>query len=159
LAIKAQQVSGKNQAWVATLSSLSEVVPALGGIARAASPQANLLQSVTGLAIGLRLGAGDVTLNGEALTRSEKDAQALVDILHFVMSMAQANRTAPDGAGAATLADATSITTKGSSMLLTLTVPEQQLEQLFAEQGNAQGGPKADRPKRRAPQNNPAPQQ
>jgi hypothetical protein len=160
LAIKAQQVSGKNQVWLATLSSLSEALPALSGMAGAASPQANFLQSVTGLALGLRLGAADVTLNGEALTRSEKDAQALVDILHFVVSMAQANRAAPDGAGAATLADAASITAKGSSMLLTLIVPEQQLEQLLASQGSAQGGAKAPiRPKRTAPQNNPQLQQ
>jgi len=155
LAVKAQQVSGSNQGWAATLSSPSDIVPGLSGVGAASTPQANLLQAVTGVSVGLQLGAANVTLNGEALTRSDKDAQALVDVVHFLMSMAQANRAAnPQGANAATLADVASVTAKGSSMLLTVTVPEQQLEQLFP----APGGPRPQvRPRKISAPNAPAP--
>jgi hypothetical protein len=144
LAVKAQEVSGSNQAWAATFTPLSEVIPGLAGVTGASAPQANLLQAITGVSVGLRLGASDVTLKGEAVTRSDKDAQALVDVVHFLMSMAQANRANPQGGNVATLADSASVTAKGASMLLTVTVPEQQLEQLFPTQDSAtpQGRPR-----------------
>jgi hypothetical protein len=156
LAVKAQEVSGTNQAWAATLASLSDIIPGLSGVSAPNTPQVNLLQAITGASIGLRLGAADVTLNGEALTRSDKDAQALVDVMHFMMSMAQANRANPQDGSAASLADSAAVTAKGASMLLTVTVPEQQLEQLIQPQAGAK--PAQVRPRRISAPNTPAPQ-
>ena len=134
LAVKAQSVSGRNQAWAATLTPAADLVPALGGAQAAPNMVANLLQSITGLTVGLQLTGTNVTLSTEASTRSDKDAQALVDVLHFVMAMAQANRKDPQTGGAATLADAATISANGASVQLTITVPEQQLESLFPPQ-------------------------
>jgi hypothetical protein len=134
LALKAQDVSGRNQAWAATLTAVQDLVPGLNGAQASAGPMANLLQAITGLSLGVQLGAANVTLNGEAATRSNQDAQALVDVLHFVMGMAQANRKDPQGGNAAALADAAQISAAGASVRVTLTVPEQQLEQLFPPQ-------------------------
>jgi hypothetical protein len=134
LALKARDVSARNQAWAATMSSVQELVPGLNGAQTPAGPMANMLQAITGLSIGVQLSATNVTLNGEAATRSSQDAQALVDLLHFVMSMAQANRKDPQTGQVATLADAASVSASGASVRLTVTVPEQQLEQLFPPQ-------------------------
>lgn len=134
LALKAREVSGQNQAWAATLSPVQDLVPALNGTPVGAGPVANLLQAITGLSVGLQMGVDNVTVNGEAATRSNQDAQALVDILHFLTTMAQANRQDPQSGGMAALADAALITANGASVKLTLKVSEQQLEQLFPSQ-------------------------
>jgi hypothetical protein len=141
LAVKAQSVSGQNQAWVASLSPASDLVPSLGpgaagvDLPPGANMALNLLQSITGLSVGLQLTGNNVTLNTEASTRTDKDAQALVDVLHFLVAMGQANRKDPQTGGLATLADAASISTKGTSVVLTITMPEQQLESLFPQAG------------------------
>jgi hypothetical protein len=134
LALKARDVSAKNQAWAATMSSVQDLAPGLNGAQTPAGPMANMLQAITGLSIGVQLDATNVTLTGEAATRSTQDAQALVDLLHFVMSLAQANRKDPQTGQVATLADAATVSASGASVRLTLTVPEQQLEQLFPPQ-------------------------
>jgi hypothetical protein len=134
LALKARDISARNQAWAATSSSVQDLVPALSGPQAPAGPMANLLQGITGLSFGVQLGAANVTLNGDAVTRTSQDAQALVDVLHFVMSMAQANRKDPQGGNAAALADAAQVSASGASVHLSLTVPEQQLEQMFPPQ-------------------------
>jgi hypothetical protein len=134
LAVKAQEVSGQNQAWAATLTPVPALVQGLGGAQAPAGPMANLLQAITALSVGVQLNSANVTLNTEAATRSNQDAQSLVDVLHFVMSMAQANRKDPQAGGVAALADAAQISATGASVHLTVTVPEQQLEQLFPPQ-------------------------
>jgi len=134
LAVKAQEVSGQNQAWAATLTPAADLVAGLNGTSTSAGPMANVLQAITGLSIGVQLGAANVTLSSEAATRSNQDAQALVDVVHFVMGMAQANRKDPQTGNVAALVDAASISASGASVRLTVTVPEQQLEQLFPPQ-------------------------
>jgi hypothetical protein len=136
LAVKAQEASASNQAWAATITAVPDLAPALNG-GQANNPMANVLQAITGLAVGVQLGSANVTLSGEAATRSVQDAQALADVLHFVVGMAQANRNNPQGGGAASLADAASISAQGASVRLSVTVPEQQLEQLFPSQQRA----------------------
>ncbi|HXP88094.1 MAG TPA: hypothetical protein VN841_25410 [Bryobacteraceae bacterium] len=131
LAVKAQDISAQNQAWAATLTGAADLLSGLNGSPTATGPMANVLQAITGLSLGVQLGGANVTLSGEAATRSNQDAQALVDVVHFLMGMAQANRKDPQGGNVAAMVDATSVSASGASVRLTVTVPEQQLEQLF----------------------------
>jgi hypothetical protein len=73
-----------------------------------------------------------VQLSAEAITRSEKDAQALVDVVKFVVGMLQMNRQQNATAGqVASLLDTLDCKTAGNVMTLSLAIPEQQLEQMI----------------------------
>jgi hypothetical protein len=73
-----------------------------------------------------------VTISGEAVTRSDKDAQALVDVFRFLAGLIQLNSQDNKVAGqVSTLLDNMDLKTSGSVMTMSLAIPEQQLEQLL----------------------------
>ena len=127
LAQKAQAVSNSNDAWFATLTPLSDF---LAG--KAANPtvnnamQSDLLQAVQQASGGLTFGSTAVTLHGEALTRSAQDAQSLSDVLKFLVAMMQ-----NQGSAGSAVANSAQFTVDGATLRLTLSLPEQQAEQLF----------------------------
>jgi hypothetical protein len=127
---KVNQVSGNEDFWFVTLVPLSGF-PA--GLPRAANPGAgNMFAAVNQLSGGIHFG-DTVTLSAEAVARSDKDAQALADVLKFAAGMLQLNRQSNPAAGQiATLLDRLDTKTAGNVTTFSLAVPEQQLEQLFA---------------------------
>jgi len=137
LADKAKEVSAVNDAWFATVTPLSDFLngkvanPNLNGMT-----QGNLLQAVLQASGGVKFGSAGVTISGEAVTRSDKDAQSLVDVMKFLASLVQMNKDKdPLAAKAASLADAAKFTADGPVMHLTMSLPEQQIEQLFMPLG------------------------
>jgi len=91
----------------------------------------NLLAAINEASGGIRFG-DTVTISAEALTRSEKDAQALVDVVKFVAGMIQLNRQNNPAAGqVATLLDTLDCKTAGNVTTISLSIPEQQLEQML----------------------------
>jgi hypothetical protein len=130
LASQAVSVSNANQAWFATVTPLSDFLNGktgnLGNIS-----QNNLFQSVLQASGGVNFSASGVTMTGDAVTASAQNAQALVDVLKFLVSMVSTNA---NNATATTLADASSFTVNGSTAHLTLNLSEQQAEQLFTAQ-------------------------
>jgi hypothetical protein len=120
---KAQQVSTANQAWFVTLTPLSDFLGGkLGGTGLNGVGQNNLLQS------------------GDAVTSSAQNAQALVDVLKFLVSMIPSNDPK-----IASLASAASFSVVGTTAHLSLTLSEQQLEQLFMPQSAKVKKPAAER--------------
>jgi len=93
LAAKATVASGNYDAWIVTNGAYNPALTAAAGSAKrpglpgVAGPA---LQSIVETSGGLTFGSL-VQFNGEALTRSEKDAQALVDVARFVTSLIQLN--------------------------------------------------------------------
>jgi len=73
-----------------------------------------------------------VQLAFDALTRSEKDAQALCDVVRFFASIVQMQRTSqgPVSLLAPSL-DQMQLTSSGDSMHLVLSVPEKVIEQIL----------------------------
>jgi hypothetical protein len=134
LAQKAQAISATNHAWFATVSPLSDF---LAG--KATDPnmnsmfQSNLLQAVQEASGGLQFGTTAVTFSGIVVARTDKDAQALGDVLKFLVSMLQNNAQNP----ASSLANQVQISTSGSTLNLSLSIPEQQAEQLFMPSATA----------------------
>jgi hypothetical protein len=109
----------------------------------------NLLAAINEASGGIRFGS-TVTISAEAVTRSDKDAQALVDVVKFVAGMIQLNRQNNPAAGqVATLLDTLDCKTAGNITTLSLAIPEQQLEQMIEMMHHQ------DRPAHRKP---PAPQ-
>jgi hypothetical protein len=128
LATSAQTVSGANSAWFTTQTPLSEFLngklPAsAGGIA-----QNNLFQSVIAASGGINFGPNSVVITADALTTSPQNAQALVDVLKFLVSMVQTNA---NNQTVTTLANAATFTATGSNTYMSLSLTEQQAEQLF----------------------------
>jgi hypothetical protein len=79
-----------------------------------------------------------LNINFDALTRSDKDAQSLSDVIRFLASMAQTQ--AQDQAQLALLApslNAMQLTTDGSAAHLSLSIPEKTAEQLLAQSPSA----------------------
>jgi hypothetical protein len=105
----------------------------------------NLMQAVSQASGGVRFG-DPVQITGQAVTRSDKDAEALADVLRFLVGMIQQNRDSNATAGQiSTLLDALDLKTSGNVMTMSLAIPEKQLEQLFEGigQGHHQAAKKA----------------
>ena len=128
---KAQQVSANNDFWFVTLVPLSNFSGAIPDSNLSGAMQGNLLAAINQASGGIRFG-DTVTISAEAVTRSEKDAQALVDVVKFFAGLVQLNRQNNPAAGqVATLLDTLQTSTTGNTTTISLAIPEQQLEQLL----------------------------
>jgi hypothetical protein len=124
---KAQAVSLTNQAWFATTTPLSVFLGGkLGGTGLNSVGQNNLLQSVLQASGGVNFASNAVTVTGDAVTASGQNAQALCDVLKFLVSMIPS--TDPK---VASIASSATFTVNGSTAHLSLSLAEQQIEQLF----------------------------
>jgi hypothetical protein len=128
---KAQQVSATNDFWFVTLVPLSNFTGAIHDSNLSGAMQGNLLAAIDQASGGIRFG-DTVTISAEAVTRSEKDAQALVDVVKFFSGLIQLNKQNNATAGqVATLLDTLQTSTAGNTTTISLAIPEQQLEQLL----------------------------
>jgi hypothetical protein len=124
------RVGPSNDAWFVSL------VPGTAISNRMASPTsgpfqgAQVLQSVVTSSGGIHFG-DLVQFSIDAQARSAKDATSLADVVRFLASLAQMNRDRDPKAGliAPTL-DAMTLTTSGDNVHVSLSMPEQTLEQL-----------------------------
>jgi hypothetical protein len=134
---KAQQASANNDFWFVTLVPLSNFAGAIPDPNLSGAMQGNLFAAINQASGGVRFG-DTVTISAEAVTRSEKDAQALVDVVKFFAGLVQLNRQNDPAAGqVATLLDTLQATASGNTTTISLAIPEQQLEQLL-NSGSAQ---------------------
>ena len=128
---KVRTLSAKNDFWFVTLVPISEFAGAVPNANLSSAMKGNLLAAVHEASGGIRFGE-TVNISGEAVTRSDKDAQALVDVFKFVAGMVQTNRANDPAVNqVATLLDALDLQTKDNVMTLSLAIPEKQLEQIL----------------------------
>jgi hypothetical protein len=138
---KAQQVSANNDFWFVTLVPLSNFSGAIPDANLSGAMQGNLFAAINQASGGIRFG-DTVTISAEAITRSEKDAQALVDVVKFFAGLIQLNKQNNPAAGqVATLLDTLQASASGTTTTISLTIPEQQLEQLLNSAHPAQAKP------------------
>jgi hypothetical protein len=142
LADRAKIVSASNDIWFATLTPPSGVL--LGGASSGAGPngQGNpvqtMLQSALQASGGIKFATTAVTVSAEVLAKSPQDAQSMIDVLRFGASMIQMNRKQGGvAANAASLLDSATFTTNGSVAKASISLPEQQIEQLIMPQAGA----------------------
>jgi hypothetical protein len=134
---KAEKLSQDNQAWFASLVPGS----ALPQRQRPGqNPRINTaaIQSIRQSSGGIRLSSNSVDVAFDAVTRSEQDALALCDVVRFFASMVQMQRNneGPVALLAPSL-DQMQLTATGDQMHLSLSVPENVVEQILN-----QGGPR-----------------
>ena len=128
---KAQQVSATNDFWFVTLVPLSNFSGSIPDSNLSSAMQGNLFAAINQASGGVRFG-DTVTISAEAVTRSEKDAQALVDVVKFFAGLIQLNKQNNATAGqVATLLDTLQTSTAGNTTTISLAIPELQLEQLL----------------------------
>ncbi len=138
LAQKAQAASQTNSAWFATVTPLSVFLGGkLGGTNLNGISQNNLLQAITQASGGVNFGSATVTLTGDAVADSPQNAQSLVDVMKFLVSLIPTND--PKIASLASLA---TFNVVGSTAHLSMVVPEKQVEQLFMPGASPSARPK-----------------
>ncbi len=135
---QAQTASTGKDFWFVTLVPLSNFSSSIPVLNNNGAANGNLLAAINQASGGISFG-DTVTISAEAVTRSEKDAQALVDVVKFFASLIQLNRQNNPAAGqVATLLDTLQATASGNITNISLAIPEQQLEQLI---NSAHAGP------------------
>lgn len=131
LLTKAQQSSANNDFWFVSLVPLSNFSNKIPDPNLSGAMQGNLFAAINQASGGIRFG-DTVTISAEAVTRSEKDAQALVDVVKFFAGLVQLNRQKNPAAGqVATLLDTLQTSTTGNTTTISVAIPELQLEQLL----------------------------
>jgi hypothetical protein len=131
LLAQVNQLSATEDAWAITTVPASTLRPP------AAAPPAggvniqNALQQVQSASGGVKFGTM-VVVTAQAQTATAQDATSLGDVLKLLVSMAQLQ--ASQHPAAATLAQSLVVSTQGSTVKITLSVPEAQIQQLLKPQ-------------------------
>ena len=140
---RATDLSNNYQMWFVA-ASVQDMLSQLGQPQQqAAGPvPVQALQAILQTAGGVKLGVDAVSVAVEAVTKTDKDAQSLVDVCKFLTSMVQMNRNSdPNAAKLAAIFDSASITANGASMKVSLAIPQNDLEQLLPKNAPAAGRP------------------
>ena len=127
---QAINTAGKNDAWFASDGSVAMLTSHMGTDQQPLG-QAKVLQSILVSSGGIHFG-DTIQVCFDALTRSQQDAMALSDVVRFGASMVQMQ--GQKDAHAAILAsalDSMNLTANGSSMHLSFSLPEAELERLM----------------------------
>jgi hypothetical protein len=128
---KVRDLSVKNDFWFVTTVPISEFAGAMPNPNLSGAMKGDLLAAIHQASGGIRFGE-TVTISGEAVTRSDKDAQALVDVFKFLAGLIQLNSENNKVAGqVSTLLDTMDLKTSGNVMTMSMAIPEQQLEHLM----------------------------
>lgn len=126
-----QKISADNDAWFASTLGGSFLNNQIKGETKQAPAQAmQALQSILESSGGIRFGS-TVDLTFDALTRSPQDATSVADVVRFVASMIQMQRQKdPRAAILANAFDNMNLTATADRLHLSMSIPEQSMEQL-----------------------------
>ena len=139
-------VRTNNDFWFTTLVPISEFADAMPNENLQGAMKGNLMQGITQASGGIKFGS-TINISGEAVTRSDKDAQALMDVVRFLIDMIQQNKTQNSTtAQVSDLMDGLDLQSNGSTVKMALSLPETQLEQLL---GTAHAGAHTQQRKQR----------
>ncbi|HVO96959.1 MAG TPA: hypothetical protein VMT15_02790 [Bryobacteraceae bacterium] len=134
LAASALQVSANNSAWFATTTPLSDFMSARPSTNLGPVAQSGLMQSIIAASGGVLFGTTALTLTADCVTANPQNAQALVDVLKFFVSMIAGNTNAPSGV--VSIASSAQFAVNGSTAHISLLLPEAQVEQLLMPKAN-----------------------
>ncbi|MBI4874455.1 MAG: hypothetical protein HY822_07470 [Acidobacteria bacterium] len=131
MAAKAAEWSAKSDAWLVTAGSPADWARRAAPASRTGGPMQSVpLEAIEQSAAGLKFGA-TITITVEAVARTDKDAQALADVLKFVAGMVQLNRNKVESAEVAALLDSMQLKAEARTVSLGFSVPESQLEKMI----------------------------
>jgi len=128
------QLSSAQDAWAISTVPPSTLKPPAAAPPDAGAKLQNALQKIESASGGVKFGAV-VVLTGQARTATPQDASSLGDVLQFLVNMAQLQDSQHPEAAA--LAQSLVVSTQGSTVKITLSVPEDQIQQLVKPQAAA----------------------
>jgi hypothetical protein len=131
IASKVNDVSVRFDAWLVSSAPVGNFAGAAPNAQAGAAMKSTAIQSIEQTSGGVRFG-NIVEIAGEALTRSDKDALALVDVIRFISGMLQMQREKnPEAARFAGLLDTMDVKAVASTVHLSLSVPQADIEKLI----------------------------
>ena len=95
--------------------------------------QGNVMQAIDSVVAGARFGP-NVELAGEATTKTEKDASALVDVVRFLASMVGSNKDAKTPF--VQMVESLQLTSSGKNVKFSISAPEDEIEKLVRPKRN-----------------------
>jgi hypothetical protein len=128
LARKASGFDGRYDAWIVT-SGVKLPAGATSGAPAPMAPPAAALAAIQESSAGVEFGSV-VRITAEAVTRSDKDAQALVDVVKFISGMAQLNRDNPGMQQFEAIVNSMTVSADANTVKFSVAVPEADLEQI-----------------------------
>jgi hypothetical protein len=149
LATRAQQLSEQYDIWGVSMMPVSEWASKVPDQNVSGVMQGDALRSIEQSSGGIRFG-NVIEISGEAVTRSEKDATALADVIRFLTGLVQLNQKDARITGPAKLLQSLDLRTEGNVMKLSLFVPEADLEKFIVD-AKAQAQKSAEARKTQAP--------
>jgi hypothetical protein len=130
LAAKVQEVSGKYDAWMVSMAPVSNFAGKLPDPRLNGAMSGDMVKGIEQASGGVLFGS-TIHIAGEAVTRSEKDATALADVVRFLAGMVQMNREKPEVSKFAALLDTMNLKATANTLSISLSVPESDLEQII----------------------------
>lgn len=137
---KVQNLSQNNDIWMLSSIPVSELQNALPVTPPAASQgmmNGEAFKGIEQAAMGVRFGGTTMDVMAETISRTEKDATAIADIVRFLSTMVQLNRDKPEVQALATALDAMKLTTEARTTRFSITVPVADLEKMMATKSKA----------------------
>jgi hypothetical protein len=125
LASRIQSASSNYHAWVVTTTSPADLAGRLQNPNLKGAMQGDVIQGIEQISAGLRFGA-NVDVAGDATTRSDRDAVALMDVMRFLIMAGNASQSGLGGA-----LDSLQLTNNGRVVHFAMSLPEQDLERIF----------------------------
>jgi hypothetical protein len=141
VATKVTEWSGRHDAWMVSAVGISDFGPFPQ---QGTAPNGFSVDAVKSANAGVRFGT-IIEISAEATMRSDKDAQALADVIRFVTGMLRLNQNPNNRPPEAVLSmiDKMQLSTSGAVMTLQLSIPESDLEQLINSGGARSKAPRA----------------
>lgn len=130
LASQVEQLSGSFDAWSISILPLSTIASQIGSGGNLNDIlNSELLKTIQQTSGGVKFG-DVIQVSAQAVSNSSQNAMALADVVRFLVNMVQINAPASGAAAIKALLQSLSVQADGSTVNLTLTIPEQQIENL-----------------------------
>ena len=140
LASQAQQLSGSFDAWsisILPLSALSSQIGSGGNLNGILN--SDLLKTIQQTSGGVKFG-DVIQISAQAVSNSSQNATALADVVRFLVNMVLVNAPASSASAISAILQNLNVQADGSSVNLTLAIPEQQLENLARTEEQSEKG-------------------
>lgn len=125
------EMSAKYDAWMFTNTPIASIVGNIPDPAANSAVKGDMLRSIQSASGGVKLGA-NIIIDAEAQARSDKDATALHDVLKFISGMVTlAREEGPRQNTMASLFEHMQVSTKGSQVTFSITIPQYQVEKMI----------------------------
>jgi len=131
---KVQTMSRENDIWMVTsipVAELSNAIP--GGGNGGGMMGGEAFKGIEQAAMGVKFGAELMQVSAETVSRTEKDATSIADVVRFLSTMVQMNREKPEVKALATALDSMKLTTEAKTTRLTISLPVADLERMMID--------------------------